>query len=567
MANNCTYRFDTDFAKLYDLDSSITYETEQDLYDALTQARRLYLDKGSLSLDRNLYNMFLGFDSTNPFDTKTAANFKSLISKYGLKYDKVLKTFDMTNHKYEAFNYLQSDQKMQLVKEMSKHDTVFLKVVENNNVFELEIYTGIKVLKYTLPEHYVSKKQIKANDVNIDQLPTVENLFTESPTNLEDYNSLSGQLGDPYSDVNTKKSNVKFNHKFDGKSINFKRISPEIGTEADVVMRQVANGVIVEIANNNLKSKSSSRTSFETIIGKEDFLNRKVSIEEKEQLEDSIDINNGKIFAGEDYTADKSVVMLARNNEIHKINSNIDDTTKKVIDEFAQSENFEKFVVGNSYIDKPFIDYLLEKGYDFEIYGLAGKDRITEDYINQNKLSEQITNQNQKPNLRETELIDNYLIEKQLLDGNHYYYINQDYTEKDKPVLITKDNIKEAIQLNKVSKPDGVIVEKQGKKYYLIGDLTEPLIKFGDNSSYIEIYGTKDLLSFINDATTTPKEKEKAIQLYNDLKEKAGINKQPNLQQVDEITPDLVELQTNEKTVKSSLIDPNTMQNCINTKQ
>ena len=109
-------------------------------------------------------------------------------------------------------------------------------------------------------------------------------------------------------------------------------------TDTDRKMRELADASIVEYIND----KSSSKTTLDKLGNPNE---------------------NSK------------VIMLARNSEL--ANKPLTEDTKQQI--LANKD--KKFIVGNSYIDKPFIDYLEEINADYTMYGYEGKNRIMPENI------------------------------------------------------------------------------------------------------------------------------------------------------------------------------------------
>lgn len=150
------------------------------------------------------------------------------------------------------------------------------------------------------------------------------------------------------------------------------RGTPE-GDGKDQAMRQVAHGVITELANppkwlnkdntvrrSAKKGDSSSATSIIQVVRKE----------EKEHGGDNIYnpvvTSKGNTYAVAARSMESPVYMLARNSEFS--GKPLDENTKFVIN--AVKDRFNAtFVVGDQPgVDSPFIDYLKEIGATFTIY-------------------------------------------------------------------------------------------------------------------------------------------------------------------------------------------------------
>jgi hypothetical protein len=137
------------------------------------------------------------------------------------------------------------------------------------------------------------------------------------------------------------------------KIFKWNKISAEIGTDADIAMRKIATGAIVEFKSDKVKSSSLTTMSQ---VGKDNSYGYET------------DRNVGTSYQGlkngrHDYGP---ITMLARNGKLSGTELNPDTKAEIKI----AHEQGSKFVVGDMPgVDTQFIDYLNELGATYAIYG------------------------------------------------------------------------------------------------------------------------------------------------------------------------------------------------------
>jgi len=135
-----------------------------------------------------------------------------------------------------------------------------------------------------------------------------------------------------------------------------------MGTSADRAMREVADGFIGEVFNEDTKSSTSTSSLH---FSNENNISRST---------EHLGTEKGMVYFDlpDEAIPGTHTIMLARNSELAKIG--LDNSTKKQIK--VMHDQGHDFVVGNSWIDQPFHDYLEEIGAKYTVYGHEGKNRI-----------------------------------------------------------------------------------------------------------------------------------------------------------------------------------------------
>jgi hypothetical protein len=145
-------------------------------------------------------------------------------------------------------------------------------------------------------------------------------------------------------------------------------------------------------------------------------------------------------------------------------------------------------------------------------------------------------------------LIDKRTIENELTSGNYSFYPTEEAADKNEGIVITKDNINQAIEADK--KLGDVIYNNKSN---LITGIPSPLIYIEVSPGInIEFLGAKDLENFINDPTENPKEREIAKEKYN--AELAALG-QPATQTTPEVKTPSVSLDINVQPLENSTAD------------
>jgi hypothetical protein len=136
----------------------------------------------------------------------------------------------------------------------------------------------------------------------------------------------------------------------------FEKLSKLEGTKADVQMRTLSDGIIIE----STEANSSSETSVKTILEKTKKDNTEFNV--------SAQLSTRGITKAVTPLAKtvNPVIMLARNYSLR--NTSLTEDTKKAIDGGIKMN--AKFIFGNSSTDRAFLDYLKSKNYNnYTIYG------------------------------------------------------------------------------------------------------------------------------------------------------------------------------------------------------